>query len=154
MTTFNDSRTLIGNIGEVAVARQYAAPRAEDWYDSTKDGEIGELKYEVKTMRLNYGTMAFWVGQNKTKTQWAKIDNCEALFFVRIPEKETELAGMYLCVDHKNSWFKAYRRDGIAVKAYPLKKCIKITDLSKEESLTLFNHSCTISEHRRFGEYV
>lgn len=150
----NDVRFIMGDIGERAVARQFMATRSEDWYDSTKDGEIGELKYEVKTMRLNFKTMSFWVGQNKTRTQWAKIDSCDALIFVRIPEKETERAGMYLCINHRNSWFKAYRNDGVAVKAFPLKRCIKIADLSKEESLTLFNHSCTISEHRRFEEQV
>lgn len=150
----NEIRFIMGDIGERAVARKYNATRAEDWYDPTKDGEIGELKYEVKTMRLNYSTMTFWVGQNKTKTQWKKINDCDALFFVRIPEKKTERAGMYLCIDHKNSWVKAYRNDGVAVKAFPLKKCIKIADLTEEESLTLFNHSCTISEYKRFEEQV
>ena len=150
----NDIRRLIGEIGEAAVARKFAATRAEDWYDPSKDGQIGELNYEVKTMRLNYKTMSFWVGQNKTKTQWDKIDSCDALIFVRIPEKESELAGMYLCIDHKNSWFKAYNNQSVAVKAYPLKRCLKVADLSREESLTLFKNSCTISEHSRFGELV
>jgi hypothetical protein len=141
-----ESQYIIGNTGEDGVARHYNAVRSEDWYDPTKDGHIKDLSYEVKTLRLNYHYGAFWID----KSQFKKLDNCDILFFVRIPENKNQRANIFLFMDHKNSWEKAYDKNGVGFRLYPIKRCIKIADLTEEESLTLLHHSINISKHNRF----
>lgn len=140
---------IMGDIGEKAVERLLKTQRAEDWYDSEKDGSIGGMTYEVKTIRLNGKTKSFWLGENKTKTMWKKVDGVDMLFFVKIPETEDEMASIYLCIDHKNCWVKQRRTDGEGVRAYPVSKCLRLFSLGKRESRTLLEHSKKISTHGR-----
>lgn len=147
-----DTRFNIGNLGEEVVKNFFInATRTSDWFDSTKDGNIGELTYEVKTMRLNIKTKKFWVGQNKTNSMWNKLDGVDLLFFVKIPESETENAILYLCIDHKNSWQMCYRNDKTPCRGYMLEKCIPLLLLDDVKSNYLLEHSKSISKHRRFS---
>jgi hypothetical protein len=149
MLTNSDSRYIIGNIGEKAVESAFKTRRSDDWYDDNKDGTIGGMTYEVKTFRLNNKTKGFWLGENKTRTMWKKVDNVDMLFFVMIPESETESAAIYLCIDHKNCWEKARRNNGEGVRSYPLSKCLQISTIGTRWSKTLYEHSIKISTYRR-----
>ena len=145
----SDSRYTIGNIGEEAVQRFLKANRSEDWYDSEKDGTLGDMTYEVKTFRLNGKTKGFWLGENKTKTMWKKVDNVDMLFFVMVPESADELASLYLCIDHKNCWKMTYRNDGTPCRTYPIGKCLHLFSLPKAQSKTLYQNSMNISIYKR-----
>lgn len=149
MTNMKDSKFIIGNIGEMAIERLLEAQRSEDWYDSEKDGLIGDKNYEVKTIRLNDMTNGFWIGENHSKTMWKKVDGVKMLFFVKIPETEDELASVYLCLDHKNCWVKARTNSGEGVRSYPISECLRLFSLGKRESRILHEHSKKISTYRR-----
>ena len=148
MANMSDSRFIIGDIGEKAVERLLKTQRAEDWYDSEKDGTIGGKTYEVKTIRINNKTKGFWIGENYSKTMWKKVDGVKMLFFVKIPDTEDELASVYLCLDHKNCWVKAYKNSGEGVRSYPISECLRLFSLGKRESRTLLEHSNKISTYR------
>lgn len=140
----------IGEIGEQVVQRHFNSSRSENWYDSEKDGMIGNQTYEIKTFRLNNKTKSFWVGQNKTKTQWDKIQNVDRLFFVKIPENENELAVLYECHDHRECWYLTERNDGTPIRAFPLTNCEELDKLTLEESRILYENSKKISTHKRY----
>jgi SRSO17 transposase len=147
-----DTRFNIGNIGEEVVNNFFInAIRSKDWYDSKKDGCIGDMTYEVKTFRLNNKTKSFWVGQNKTQTMWNKLDNVDLLFFIKIPESKNEKSILYLSTDHKNSWKMFYKNDGTTCRGYMLNKCLPLTEISIELSNILLENSKSISNHRRFS---
>ena len=154
MTNTSDSRFIIGDIGEKAVERLLNTQRTDDWYDTEKDGICGDMTYEVKTFRINNKTNGFWLGENYSKTMWKKVDKVDMLYFIKIPESKNELASIYLCINHKNCWVKAYRNNGEAVRSYPISKCIHLFDLSKQESFTLLKHSEKISTYRRVPNNV
>lgn len=149
MNLIIDTRQFIGDIGEQVVQEFFNSNRSEDWFDSEKDGTVSGMTYEVKTFRLNFSTRGFWLGQNKSKTMWKKVDEVDMLFFIRIPEREAELASLYLCIDHRNCWTKQYRNDGTGVRCYPLNRCIKLCTLSPERSIKLYENSIKISSHER-----
>jgi len=135
----------MGNIGELAVEEHFDSQRTDDWYDSRKDGMINNMSYEVKTFRLNGKTKGFWID----KSQWKKVDGVDILIFVRVPETTDERARIYVCINHKNCWQKAYRNDGTGVRSYPLTNCIYIGTIGEERSLQLYEHSVKISKHKR-----
>ena len=146
----NQIKVHIGNIGEVAVQRQFNSDRSEDWYDPEKDGMIGDQTYEVKTFRLNNGTNSFWVGQNATNTQWSKIENVDRLFFIKVPEYKDELATLFECHDHRKCWFREKTNKGLPIRAFPITSCEELSKLTPEESIELYNNSKKLSKHKRF----
>jgi hypothetical protein len=143
-------KQLIGEIGEVAVQKYFDTIRSENWYDPVKDGMMGDQTYEVKTFRLNYKTKSFWLGQNRSKSMWDKVQNVDKLFFIKVPESETELATLYFCKDHKTCWFNTQRNDGTPIRAYPLSGCEEICKLDLNQSKELLNYSKELSTHARF----
>ncbi len=136
-----DPRETIGDIGEKVVQEFFNSTRSNYKFDEEKDGTIEQFTYQVKAFRLNKVTQSFWLSNNKTKKLWENIDKVGLLFFVRNPENETDLAELYLAIDHKNSWFKAYRNDGTPCRAYPLTKCLKLYNISREYSDKLYKLS-------------
>ena len=150
MNTITKSKELslnTGKIGEDAISEFFGFTKTNNWYDPEKDGsaETG-VNYEVKTFRLNYKTQGFWVDQS----QYNKVDNVDVLFFVRIPESESELAQVYIATDHKNSYKIAYRRDGTKVRCYQLTKCLPLFKIDSERSRMLYENSVKNSIHGRF----
>lgn len=147
--TDTDVRSLMGEIGENHIFNLFNGTASSYKYDASKDGMIGELSVQVKTIRLNQKTEGFWLGNNFSKTLWSNLDKVDMLFFVRIPEKPDELARSYLCIDHKNCWTKSYRNDSVAVRNYPLTSCLQVGILSPEDSLFLLENSKMISYFKR-----
>ncbi len=148
-----DIRHEIGDSGEKIVESLLSGNRTDYWFDDKKDGMIGELVYEVKTFRLNKSTNGFWLGQNKSKTMWKKVDNADLLFFIRIPigpnsslkEDPLDVCKLYLAIDHRNSWTKAYRNDGTLIRNYPLTKCLPLYTIDKNIAILLRDSSEQIS---------
>jgi len=150
METFKRNELVvdIGRIGEQIVSQLISgARRSDDWYDPEKDGMINEkLVYEVKTFRLNHMTQGFWVD----KKQWNKVDNVDVLFFVRVPEKIEDGLRVYICINHKTCWEKAYRNDGTGVRCYPLTNCIPYGTITDDRVKQVFDNSIKTSKHERY----
>ena len=143
-----DVRQSAGEIGESIVLEFFRdAVRTHDWYDNKKDGTIHGMTYEVKTMRLNYSSQAFWID----KKQWAKGDGGDLLFFVRVPEKEDDGIVLYLSINHKNKKSLAYPSDGHICRKYPLTECIPLCTITDSRVQELLEHSKAISKHKRFA---
>ncbi len=143
-----DVRQSAGDIGESIVLEFFRdAVRAPDRYDDKKDGTIHGMTYEVKTMRLNYSSQAFWID----KKQWAKCDGVDLLFFVRVPEKEDDGIVLYLSINHKNKKSLAYPSDGRICRKYPLTECIPLCTITDSRVQELLEHSKAISKHERFA---
>lgn len=140
----NDIKVGIGEIGENLIQSFFESKRADNWFDSEKDGNIGSFKYEVKTIRLNESTQSFWID----KSQWEKVHNVDLLFFVRVPIGE-ERGAAYLCVDHKNNFRLINTKYGTQIRAYPLTKCLKLFNIDPEISNNLCEMSKKISSYKR-----
>lgn len=130
-TNLKDNKRELGELGENIIKELFPrAERAEDWYDSEKDGNIGDLRYEVKTLQLNNRDQGFWMGQNKSNTMWDKLDGVDILFWIRVPSphdrKPIYELEVYMSIDHKKSWNYTIRNDGVRVRNYPLTKCLKL----------------------------
>lgn len=141
MTVLLDERETIGDVGEVAVQEFFNSERSKWKYDPQKDGMIGKLKYQVKTIRLNHKEQGFWIGQNKTKTMWGNIDKVDMLIFVRVPETEDELATIYLCINHRDCFRMTARNDGIPIRCYPLTNCVELGKVSPDRSYKIYQNS-------------
>jgi hypothetical protein len=134
----------IGEIGEQAVASHFNAQRSEDWYDSEKDGMVGDLTYEVKTFQLNNKYQGFLV----EPSQWQKLDGVDMIFFVRVPDKENDLSQAYLVINHKTGYHHEYVKDK-KLRCYPLTNCLKQFTMDPEQSKTIFEMSKKISTWRK-----
>lgn len=140
-----DYRKLIGEIGEITVADHFKAVRSEDWYDAEKDGVInGAMTYEVKTFQLNHKFKGFLVEES----QWAKLDGVDMLFFVRVPDKEGDLARAYLVINHKTCYHHVYIDDK-KLRCYPLTNCLHQFNIDKEKSSSMLEMSKEISKWRK-----
>lgn len=134
----------MGEIGEEAVATHFNAQRSEDWYDSEKDGMIGDLTYEVKTFQSNKRYKGFLVEQS----QWQKLDGVDMLFFVRVPDKEEDLAKAYLMINHKTCYHHEYVKD-TKLRCYPLTNCLYQFTINKDKSSKILALSKEISTRRK-----
>lgn len=139
-----DVRETIGDIGEVVVQEFFNSTRSVYKYDPEKDGTINEMKYAVKTFRLNKSTQGFWLSDNKTKIMWKNVDAADMLFFIRVPETIDDPAELYLAIDHRNSFNMVRTNAGIPCRNYPLTKCLKLCNISKDRSVALYNNSSQI----------
>ena len=135
----------IGNIGEMAIEKFYGATRSDDWYDSEKDGMIGELTYELKTIQLNQREQGFWIDES----QWKKLDGVDLLFFIKVPHKETDLAVAYLCSNHKTCYNHVYNNKGNKLRNYPLTNCLRQFIMDPEQSKKIYDNSKDISTWRK-----
>lgn len=143
-----DIRRSAGEIGESIVLEFFGdAVRSRDWYDDKKDGTINHLTYEVKTMRLNHVTQSFWLDAK----QWPKCDGVDLLFFVRVPESETEGIRLYLSINHKDKKSMAYPSDGRVCRKYPLTECLLLCTINDNRVQELLEHSKALSKHKRFA---
>ena len=132
---------VVGDIGEVIVQEFFNSTRSVYKYDADKDGYINEMKYAVKTFRLNKSTRGFWLSDNKTKIMWKNIDEKPLLFFIRVPETEEDLAELYLAIDHRKSFKMVSTNAGILCRDYPLTSCLKLYNIDKDRSLQLYQNS-------------
>lgn len=137
-----------GEIGEQIVLEFFEdAVRSTNWFDDEKDGRINDLTYEVKTMRLNRYSHSFWLDAK----QWPKCDSVDLLFFVKVPEKETDGIVLYLSINHKAKKSIAYPSDGRVCRKYPLTECIPLCTITDSRVQELLEHSKAISTHERFA---
>jgi len=141
MTMSNTNAEIIGDIGEVVVQEFFDSTRSIYKYDSEKDGYINEMKYAVKTFRLNKSTRGFWMSDNYTKIMWKNVDSVPLLFFIRVPETENDLAELYLSVNHVNSYTMVSTNNGVKCRNYPLTNCLKICNISEDRSRVLYENS-------------
>lgn len=140
-----DYRKLIGDIGEKAVSRFTNGMLSDDLYDSEKDGLINNhITFEVKTMRLINKKQAFWI----EPSQFNKLDNVDLLYFVKIPEKDTEDAVVYLYYD--TSVYNIIKFKGKTIREYPLTNCLFQCKLDKKDSKLMLEYSKKISKVERF----
>jgi hypothetical protein len=136
----------MGDIGEEAVARFTRGTLSEDKFDSEKDGLInGHITFEVKTMRLINFKQAFWI----EPSQYQKLDNVDLLYFVRVPEKNDELAQAYLY--YNTSAFNNIIHKGSRLREYPLTNCLFQFRLNSDDSALLLEYSKKISTVERFA---
>lgn len=136
----NIFRETIGDLGEVVVQEFFNSTRSVYKYDPEKDGTIKSMKYAVKTFRLNKKTTGFWLSDNKTQIMWKNVDAADMLFFIRVPESINDPAELYLAIDHRNSYENLVNK-GVPMRSYPLTKCLKLCNISKERSEILYNNS-------------
>jgi len=141
MTTSNTAAEIIGDLGEVVVQEFFNSTRSVYKYDAEKDGYINEMKYAVKTFRLNKSTRGFWMSDNYTKIMWKNVDAVPLLFFIRVPETIDDLAELYLAIDHRNSYIMVSTNNGVKCRNYPLTKCLKICNISEDRSRMLYENS-------------
>jgi hypothetical protein len=142
----------IGSIGEDLIA-EHLGPAAilTREFDKYHDHDILFFAetVAVKTFQVNRKTKGFWIGENKSKTQWVKIDNTDRLYFVQVPDNKHDSIKIYLCPDHKNAYTMEHRNDGTPVRCYPISK-LTLVDTVYDKSLSehMFNMSCNISKWR------
>jgi hypothetical protein len=141
MTTSNTAAEIIGDLGEVVVQEFFNSTRSVYKYDAEKDGYINEMKYAVKTFRLNKSTRGFWMSDNYTKIMWKNVDAVPLLFFIRVPETIDDLAELYLAIDHRNSYNMVSTNNGVKCRNYPLTNCLKICNISEDRSRMLYENS-------------
>jgi len=144
MKTNDIVRVDVGDLGEQIVQSHYGSVRA-DWFNNKRDGHIGMLSYEVKTMRLNHKTNTFWIDES----QWKKVDGVDILFIVEIPEHIKDPAVLYLCVNHKTAYTNAPLGKDF-IRGYYKDACLPITETTGELAEQLYNGSVQISKHKRF----
>ena len=137
--TLAEHRRAAGAIGENLVADFFPfAHKTDDWYDRVKDGFIGNLRYEVKTLRLNKKYQGFWIAEN----QFQKLDNVDVLIIVNIPETADEQAILYLFNNHKNeNSYYQFKYNAKSMRNYKLINCIALCIINKETSKELYEHS-------------
>lgn len=142
MTSFDTARKTIGDIGEDLVQEFFNSTKSTDPFDPIKDGIMSNnMKYAVKTFRLNKKYKGFWVSDNETKTMWKNLDNVDLIFFVRIPEKVSDLAEIYLAINHKNGYTRVTTKEGVPCRNYLLTNCLKLYNVDKDRSRMLYEHS-------------
>lgn len=140
-----DFKKLMGDIGEEAVKSFTGGSLSENKYDPKKDGLInGHITFEVKTQRLIHKKKAFWI----EPSQWNKLDNVDLLYFVKVPEKESELASAYLYYNKK--LFDKIKLKGKDLREYPLTNCLFQFTLDMSDSALLLEYSKEISTVERF----
>ncbi|CAB4182149.1 hypothetical protein UFOVP1071_160 [uncultured Caudovirales phage] len=146
MTDLNAIRDEIGDIGEQIVQEYFTSTRSVYKYDSDKDGHINEnqMKYAVKTFRLNKKTEGFWLSDNYSQIMWKNIDEKPLLFFVRVPETINDPAELYLAIDHRNSFNMVKTNAGKPCRNYPLNSCLKLRNISGNTSKTLYELSLNL----------
>ena len=141
-----DYKKLMGDIGEKAVANFNRGVLSENKFDNEKDGLINNhITFEVKTLRLIHIAGAFWIEES----QWNKLDNVDLLYFVKVPEKDNELATAYLY--YNTSLYNITKKDGKILREYPLTNCLFQFRLGVEDSALLLQYSKAISKHERFA---
>jgi hypothetical protein len=135
-----------GSIGENLVANFFPyAEKTDDWFDHIKDGRIGHMKYEVKTLRLNKRDQGFWIEQN----QFWKLDGVDILIFVNIPENRDDNATLYLFNNHKDkSSYDEFVFKGKNMRNYKLTNCIALCIIDNTASNQLFEHSNTMRTYK------
>lgn len=147
MQALRNVRVTAGNIGEEIVLDLFSdAVRTDDWFDDKKDGVIGELTYEVKTIRLNHFSRSFWIDEK----QWKKCDEVDLLFFVQMPESEESDVPVYLAIDHRKKKDTTYASDGRRCRMYPLTSCLLLGKIKDERAKLLFDTSRNLSQYPRF----
>ena len=135
-----------GDLGEQLIAEHFKdAERTEDWFDSKKDGMRKDKSYEVKTLRLNDRDQGFWID----KSQFAKLDNVDILYFIKIPESKEEGATIYECID-KSKYKKIKGIHITKMRLYHIDNCKFIANVNDERTNTIMNASKKISKHGRF----
>jgi len=140
-----DIKQNAGAIGEKIINEYFhLAKPTDDWYDSTKDGHIGELTQETKTIRLNHKTQSFWIDGS----QWQKVDGVDLLFFVRMPESENDNINVYLAIDHRNSYVTG-RGQYSNIRHYPLEKCLHLFSVFDYRVKELLDYSKELSTFKR-----
>lgn len=136
----------MGELGEKIVEEYISnAVRTDNWFDSTKDGTIDGERYEVKTFRLNKVHQGFLVDPS----QYRKIDNVQHLFFVRIPEKNSDGIQVYRCENHIKAHRPMHINSGLSLRCYPITACKLLFTINDERCNILLNDSIAVSMHRR-----
>ena len=99
--TPNQAKLYIGKVGEDIVNEAIIfTEKTPDWFDAKKDGRIGYLTYEVKTLRINHRDQGFWMPEN----QWKKLDGVDLFFIVKVPEEVEEGLRLYQMVNHHKNY--------------------------------------------------
>jgi hypothetical protein len=140
-----DARIFIGSSGENIVKNHFiSAVKTENWYDSKKDGKIGELSYEVKTIRLNMKSNTFWIEES----QWKKCDCVDLLFFCKLPEDVEDGVRLYLMIDHRKN-FNEIVFNNKKIRTYFYNKCLLLNIINNDTTKKMFEASRSISTYRK-----
>ena len=141
----DDIRQNAGAIGEQIINEYFhLAKPTDDWYDSTKDGHIGDLTQETKTIRLNHKTQSFWIN----RSQWKKIDGVDLLFIVKMPESQNDNIEVYLVINHRNS-YKVGDGKYSNIIQYPLATCLHLFSVFDYRVKELLDYSKELSTYKR-----
>lgn len=142
---FDSEKVKNGEIGEQIINEHFSnSKRTDNWYDSEKDGTIGDESYEVKTIRYN----KVFDGYLIDSSQYRKIDNVHHLFFVRVPEGISEEIEVYRCENHKTC-FNYIRANGTVLRRYPKESCKLLFTINDERGKILYDNSIKMSKHKR-----
>lgn len=140
----------IGEIGEQIINEYFKdSKRTDNWYDSEKDGTIGDELYEVKTIRLNHKYFGFLIDQS----QYKKVDNVHHLFFVKVPEKISDGIQVYVCENHKNEYqyHHVMTSKGQLLRCYPIRNCKLLFTINDARVKIVYNNSIKLSRHKRYA---
>ena len=91
----NPTTVAMGDIGESFV-KEFHGPQfklSEDRFDRVKDGVLGSLTAEVKTMTMIEKKSEYWLEVN----QYDKVSSVDLLFIVDIPMWTETGCQIYLC---------------------------------------------------------
>ncbi len=97
MTT---TKNAIGDIGECFV-QEFHGPNfilSEDKFDRVKDGVLGSMTAEIKTLTRMRNKPEYWLELN----QYDKVSSVDLFFIVDIPIYANEGSKIYLCPNNKN----------------------------------------------------
>ena len=141
-------RVTNGEIGEAIIAEHFKdATRTDNWYDSEKDGSIGNETYEVKTIRLNNKFQGFLIDPS----QYKKVDGVYHLFVVMVPEEISEGIKVYRYENHTTDYRHITLPSGKMFRCYSINNCKLLFTLYDERVNIIYENSVTMSKHKRYA---
>lgn len=150
MTRSNDT---LGDAGEILV-NWYLSDNgfdrveySQDKYDQNKDivAYRNNKKYlvEVKTNVISFKYNAFMIYES----QWAKLDSCDFVFFVKVPTSLTETIDIYIDMPGSYDTVHNYGQSGTN-RAYYLDKLKLVQRIDDPKIIEIFYNNST-SKYKR-----
>jgi hypothetical protein len=147
MTT---TKNAIGDIGECFV-QEFHGPNfilSEDKFDRVKDGVLGSMTAEIKTLTRMRNKPEYWLELN----QYDKVSSVDLFFIVDIPIYANEGSKIYLCPNNKNLQIENRVKNGNVCKMViiPEEKLYLLTTIKNDDRVDqLVEMSDSLSPFRR-----
>jgi hypothetical protein len=145
-----NARETVGTIGEHFVREFYNHNfiLSDDKFDNVKDGTLGHLTGEVKSMTKIFQYGEYWLETN----QFRKVTDVDLLFIVDVPLWAKHGCDIYLCTNNSQLKIESRVREGKRQPTViiPEKKLLKLTTIKNDDRIqTMINMSDSLSAWRR-----